>query len=161
MIRIPMFIVACLGLVLPMFATHVQASDTAVSRQAAAIFESTGVRGGLVVHLGCGDGRLRAGETCDDGSNIPGDGCVPTCQIEVCGNGVLDASEICDDGIDQNCDGGDGDFWHGVRAGSGPRCSHATGGGASSAAPRAGSGRVQRPGGRLRGVNRQPRGVTP
>ncbi len=84
--------------------------------------------------LGCGNGLLEAGEACDDGNNISGDGCTAACEIEdgnpcvtddecasgvcdlneappvcepagSCGNGVLDASEACDDG---NLTTGDG-----------------------------------------------------
>jgi cysteine-rich repeat protein len=38
------------------------------------------------------------GEQCDDGNNLPCDGCAPDCQLEVCGNGRLDCREQCDDG---------------------------------------------------------------
>jgi cysteine-rich repeat protein len=31
---------------------------------------------------GCGDGLIQAGEQCDDGNNVPGDGCNATCQSE-------------------------------------------------------------------------------
>ena len=46
----------------------------------------------------CGDGKLNhaAGEQCDDGNTINGDGCSATCQFERCGNGVLDPEEQCD-----------------------------------------------------------------
>lgn len=30
----------------------------------------------------CGDGKIDLGEVCDDGNNIPGDGCDPTCKPE-------------------------------------------------------------------------------
>ncbi|MDY0002444.1 MAG: SUMF1/EgtB/PvdO family nonheme iron enzyme [Polyangia bacterium] len=48
----------------------------------------------------CGDDVVDtlAGEICDDGNNLAGDGCGPTCQLEACGNGYLDAGEECDDG---------------------------------------------------------------
>jgi cysteine-rich repeat protein len=54
-------------------------------------------------HVSCGDGVVNtpAGEQCDDGNVLNGDGCSSTCQTEVplvCGNGVLQASEECDDG---------------------------------------------------------------
>ncbi|MGB5375694.1 MAG: leucine-rich repeat domain-containing protein [Polyangiales bacterium] len=77
--------------------------------------------------VGCGNGLLEAGEACDDGNNMNGDGCTAACEIEdgnpctthaacasgvcdmneapplcepagSCGNGVLDGSESCDDG---------------------------------------------------------------
>jgi cysteine-rich repeat protein len=41
-----------------------------------------------------------AGEQCDDGNTVSGDGCSSTCQIEVvipvCGNGIIEAPEICE-----------------------------------------------------------------
>ena len=57
----------------------------------------------------CGNGELDAGEECDDGNDVAGDGCSPICQIEgdeaFCGDGVLDAGEECDDGNDASGDG--------------------------------------------------------
>ena len=60
----------------------------------------------------CGDGvtDFAAGEQCDDGGNMPGDGCSPSCMVEVspaCGDGNLDIAnaEECDDG---NTNDGDG-----------------------------------------------------
>jgi cysteine-rich repeat protein len=56
----------------------------------------------------CGDGVLGAGEVCDDGNNLDGDGCSHDClSAEVCGNGILDVftGELCDDG---NAMAGDG-----------------------------------------------------
>ncbi len=45
----------------------------------------------------CGDGDLDQGEACDDGNNIPGDGCSATCTIEQgqaeCGNGICEGGE--------------------------------------------------------------------
>ncbi len=47
----------------------------------------------------CGNGRVEAGEECDDGNNFPGDGCNATCTSdESCGNGIVDPAESCDDG---------------------------------------------------------------
>ncbi|MDY7225554.1 Ig-like domain-containing protein [Hyalangium rubrum] len=67
----------------------------------------------------CGDGIFDPGETCDDGNTVQGDGCSPTCAIEVgyvcsgapsvcntvCGDGQLVDAELCDDG---NTTAGDG-----------------------------------------------------
>ena len=39
---------------------------TGPAKQAAAIMEATGVKGGLIVHIGCGDGRLTAGLRAND-----------------------------------------------------------------------------------------------
>ena len=58
----------------------------------------------------CGDGLIHreAGEICDDGNTVSGDGCRSDCwSTEQCGNGYLDvaAGEVCDDG---NWESGDG-----------------------------------------------------
>jgi fibro-slime domain-containing protein len=62
---------------------------------------------------GCGDGEVNvAGEECDDGNGLPGDGCSGLCLVEpnytcddsgcvsttVCGDGVTQPGEVCDDG---------------------------------------------------------------
>lgn len=66
----------------------------------------------------CGDGAL-AGEPCDDGNTVGGDGCSATCEPEpgwfcsgtpsvcrfLCGNGVVDPGEGCDDGNTVAADG--------------------------------------------------------
>ncbi|MEW7986242.1 MAG: DUF4215 domain-containing protein [Candidatus Thiodiazotropha sp.] len=51
----------------------------------------------------CGDGIYdsAAGEQCDDGNTIDGDGCSSSCQVEpICGDGIVDTDigEACDDG---------------------------------------------------------------
>lgn len=58
----------------------------------------------------CGDGFVNqaAGEICDDGNNLSGDGCRGDCQsTEICGNGRIDhdAEENCDDGNTVTGDG--------------------------------------------------------
>ncbi len=63
---------------------------------------------GLVCRLGscqpsgtptCGDFMVDAGEVCDDGNDVAGDGCNATCtSTETCGNGFVDTGEACDDG---------------------------------------------------------------
>jgi cysteine-rich repeat protein len=70
----------------------------------------------------CGDAIVNshAGEQCDDGNTVNGDGCSLTCQIEtgggggggggggttpVCGNGTIETGEQCDDGNTANGDG--------------------------------------------------------
>jgi len=62
---------ACLGLTLVTFPARALASDTAI-QQAESIFAATGVKGGLVVHLGCGDGRLTAALAKDQGYVVHG-----------------------------------------------------------------------------------------
>lgn len=61
----------------------------------------------------CGDGVIGDGEQCDDGNDLPADGCGSSCRVEggfectepgvacaaaICGNGVLGGGEQCDDG---------------------------------------------------------------
>ncbi|MEZ4366271.1 MAG: hypothetical protein R2939_08270 [Kofleriaceae bacterium] len=55
----------------------------------------------------CGDGIPDgdAGEACDDGNEVNGDGCTSTCAIEACGNGTVDIGEQCDDGNRVSGDG--------------------------------------------------------
>ncbi len=56
----------------------------------------------------CGDGHLNlaAGEVCDDGNTVGGDGCRADCLgEEECGDGLVDVGEACDDG---GTSGGDG-----------------------------------------------------
>lgn len=63
----------------------------------------------------CGDGTTAGLEQCDDGNNNTGDGCSPTCRIELCGDGIIDPDgpdnaagnaddEQCDDGNAINTD---------------------------------------------------------
>jgi len=58
----------------------------------------------LVATLECGNGRVDAGETCDDGNQTCGDGCSATCKTEACGNNTVDCGETCDDGNTNNFD---------------------------------------------------------
>ena len=53
-------------------------------------------RGEAIVTVGCGNGTVDAGEECDDGNIVSGDGCSSACKIESCGNGLVDAGEDCD-----------------------------------------------------------------
>jgi fibro-slime domain-containing protein len=63
----------------------------------------------------CGDGHREGAEQCDDGNNIPFDGCSPTCTLETsctsgscnatCGDGLVFPGEQCDDGNTTNGDG--------------------------------------------------------
>ncbi|MCP5468137.1 MAG: DUF4215 domain-containing protein [Deltaproteobacteria bacterium] len=78
----------------------------------------------------CGNGVVDAGEQCDDGNNINGDGCENTCTITIvedtCGDGILDDGEECDDGNADDTDAclstcvaatcGDGQVQEGVEA---------------------------------------------
>ncbi|MGE3629232.1 MAG: DUF4215 domain-containing protein, partial [Sandaracinaceae bacterium] len=55
----------------------------------------------------CGNGRRECIEQCDDGNLTAGDGCGPTCMIEIprCGDTRVDPGEQCDDGNVVACDG--------------------------------------------------------
>ncbi len=54
----------------------------------------------------CGNGRLEAGEQCDDGNTMDGDGCAADCSREAyCGDGNTDDGEVCDDGNNASGDG--------------------------------------------------------
>ena len=64
----------------------------------------------------CGDGKMEGSEACDDGNQIPGDGCAPDCSAEpvctgtsgctsVCGDGLKMPNEECDDGNTKSGDG--------------------------------------------------------
>ncbi len=70
--------------------------------------------------VACGNGVIDAGETCDDGNTLGGDGCSATCQLTAgwvcpkagalcsaaaCGDKLVAGTEGCDDG---NTVGGDG-----------------------------------------------------
>jgi MYXO-CTERM domain-containing protein len=44
----------------------------------------------------CGDGTRDPGEGCDDGNNIDGDTCSPTCIPLLCGDGIVAGTEECD-----------------------------------------------------------------
>ena len=48
--------------------------------------------------IACGNGALEAGEQCDDGNALNGDGCDANCTPSACGKGVVTPPEQCDDG---------------------------------------------------------------
>jgi fibro-slime domain-containing protein len=79
---------------------------------------STGGAGGAGGTTGaaiCGNGKLESGETCDDGNNMPFDGCSSDCRSEpncaggactsVCGDGIVFGAEECDDANHVSGDG--------------------------------------------------------
>jgi cysteine-rich repeat protein len=53
----------------------------------------------------CGNAVVEAGEECDDGGVVAGDGCSAGCRLEVCGNAWKDPGEDCDDGNTVTGDG--------------------------------------------------------
>lgn len=57
----------------------------------------------------CGDGRVNAGEVCDDGVNDGSyGGCTVDCTARAahCGDGNVDEGEVCDDGVNDGAGGG-------------------------------------------------------
>jgi fibro-slime domain-containing protein len=68
----------------------------------------------------CGDGIVALTEQCDDGNELPGDGCSELCGVEpgarcegepstcartLCGDGIAQGIEACDDGNERDGDG--------------------------------------------------------
>ncbi len=62
---------ACLWLLLCIFSVA-KAQQTAQEQEARQILDATGVKGGLVVHLGCGDGRLTTALRANDSYLVQG-----------------------------------------------------------------------------------------
>jgi cysteine-rich repeat protein len=104
----------------------------------------------------CGDGRVSAGEECDDDNLSPRDGCSPGCRLELCGDGFVNQApgvEDCEPRGIGRCD--DGCRWVGASCGDGDVLSpeecddgnSADGDGCSAAcrSERCGNGRVESP----------------
>ncbi len=53
----------------------------------------------------CGDGKVEASESCDDGNAVADDRCTNACTLPRCGDGILQAGEVCDDGNAVDFDG--------------------------------------------------------
>jgi cysteine-rich repeat protein len=56
----------------------------------------------------CGNGKLEAGEGCDDGNGIPGDGCNSQCKVENGRSCTAKAGSSCESGVCNVTGGGDG-----------------------------------------------------
>jgi slime mold repeat-containing protein len=68
---------------------------------------------------GCGDGVIdAAGEECDDGNNLSGDGCSADCKIECKTDGDCDDGKFCD-GVEK-CVKNDGDLFGSCQPGTDP-----------------------------------------
>lgn len=83
-------------------AACVGAAEQAACLDAGACFD------GVCLPAGCGNGFVEAGELCDDGNVVSGDGCSLDCTSrEVCGDGATDPGrdERCDDGGTRGFDG--------------------------------------------------------
>jgi cysteine-rich repeat protein len=77
---------------------------------ASGVCNTTGGKPGTCAAVGCGNGKVESGETCDDGNTKAGDGCDASCKKEVaagCGNGKVETGEYCDDGNTKVGDGCD------------------------------------------------------
>ena len=74
------FLRAAVSAVAVMFASVavLEASEGREAASAQKILESTGVRGGLVVHLGCGDGKLTAALRANDSYLVQGLDALPS-----------------------------------------------------------------------------------
>lgn len=53
-------------------------------------------RASTTTSLLCGNGKVEAGETCDDGNTDDRDECDSTCKLPVCGDGKVAGNEACD-----------------------------------------------------------------
>jgi cysteine-rich repeat protein len=53
----------------------------------------------------CRDGKVEAGEQCDDGNTTDTDACLNNCRTATCGDGVVRSTEQCDDENKVNGDG--------------------------------------------------------
>ena len=61
-------------------------------------------RGAVCAPYGCGNGRVDAGEECDDGNADDTDGCLSDCRTAVCGDGfVRGGVEDCDGDAPRSC----------------------------------------------------------
>lgn len=70
--------------------------DSGVAMDARDVATDTVIDSGATI---CGNGRLEAGEQCDDGNRVDTDGCRNSCQLARCGDGVVRTNiEECDDG---------------------------------------------------------------
>jgi outer membrane protein assembly factor BamB len=65
-------ILAGIAVTIALAALAAGTSDRPTTQSAAQILEATGVKGGLVVHVGCGDGRLTAGLRASDSYLVQG-----------------------------------------------------------------------------------------
>ena len=54
----------------------------------------------------CGNGTVDAGEECDDGNRVDGDGCDSNCTTSRCGNGIKAGIEQCDPPCGGGCGAG-------------------------------------------------------
>ena len=60
------------------------------------------------LEVGCGDGLVQLGESCDDGNGDNDDACTQACAAPTCGDGFVNNGEQCDDRNTAPGDGCDG-----------------------------------------------------
>lgn len=92
------------GSVAGRFATYV-GPDLGKDQLLVPIYEVDGVKLRVVLREVCGNAVVEAGEACDDGNPMSGDGCDSNCSDTGCGNSIRAGSEECDDGNLGQADG--------------------------------------------------------
>jgi cysteine-rich repeat protein len=92
------FLPACTNVPVSSSATQLQSQESS-SVQTAGAASSAAAAG-----ADCGNGKIDAGEQCDDGNAIDTDACSNLCKARVCGDGEQQGSEECDDGNKVNND---------------------------------------------------------
>ena len=88
-------------------------TDGQIMTMDSGLLADVGAADAVYVATHCGDGMVVLPEQCDDGNTFAGDGCSPTCKVEVgykcngspsvcsatiCGDGIVEGTETCDDG---------------------------------------------------------------
>lgn len=74
--------------------TQGSGSDTTADGSGSGADTGTDTGTDTTVSTSCGDGKVDAGETCDDGNRTDGDGCNASCFLETCGDGIVNASYV-------------------------------------------------------------------
>ena len=95
-------------------------TDGQIMTMDSGLLADVGAADAVYVATHCGDGMVVLPEQCDDGNIFAGDGCSPTCKVEVgykcsgspsvcsatvCGDGIVEGTEGCDDGNTKPNDG--------------------------------------------------------
>ena len=81
------------------------ATETGTSTGSTSTTSATDTSTTGVIPPACGDGKVDAGEECDDGNDVDTDACTNACTNAACGDGIVGPGEACDDGNDVDDDG--------------------------------------------------------